>query len=129
MRLRAKYLRWLARAALVLCGASVMYVGCCYFLYTKSERNYHVNGRTLDQVIEELGMPDRADAFFVSEISGELRCEILNTYPRNDPGNDSVRIREYWWTNPYFTTVVWFHRVGGEWLVLDACRFGKWVAF
>ncbi len=88
-----------------------------------------LHGKTIEQVTTELGNPNRRMLWTIGQCCDEFRCELLNVYPPDFPGNSSVPIKELWWKYPDYTLVVWFHRKNEDWIALDTCRWKKGVAF
>jgi len=89
----------------------------------------HLHGKPLEAVIASLGKPDRQTEFIMAECVGELRTELFNTYPPDDPKVQQVLIKEWQWDRVGYHTALWMHQVNGEWVVLDTCRWKDGVAF
>ncbi len=90
---------------------------------------YH--GKSEQQIITRIGQPIREDQFGIP-VQGQLdnfRGPLHNTYPPDRPANADVRIRELTWRDGAFYVTVWLHRVDGDWLVLDTCRWHEGVQF
>ncbi|HVX83500.1 MAG TPA: hypothetical protein VH253_01660 [Phycisphaerae bacterium] len=87
------------------------------------------DGQTRTAVEAILGRPGRTDTFPMSQAVGEFRVPLLNTYPRSNPANAKVMIEESWWDDGDYWITLWFHRVNGQWVVLDSCRWRKDVEF
>lgn len=88
-----------------------------------------LHGATEQQVVTQLGEPNQTREFPVVDVPGEFGIELWNTYPPNDPRSQDVRIREWQWKYHEFSFAVWFHKVDGQWVVLDTCRWKKGVVF
>lgn len=86
-------------------------------------------GQTLANVQEQFGMPNQEYEFSMGGGIDEFRCELLNTYPPGSPRSWGVRIKEWQWRYQGFRMAVWFHRLGGQWVVLDTCRWKDGIAF
>jgi hypothetical protein len=86
-------------------------------------------GATIEKVREQFGAPNHENEFPVDGGLPEFRVELLNTYPPGDPRSRGVRIREWRWQYPGFRVAIWFHRVEGEWIVLDTVRWRNGVEF
>jgi hypothetical protein len=94
------------------------------------ERMPWLHGKSLSAVTAELGEPTRQFEYtMATSPGGEFRVELFNTYPPNDPKTADVRINELQWDRTRFHIAVWMHRVNGEWIVLDTCRWKTGVAF
>jgi hypothetical protein len=88
-----------------------------------------LNGATKAQVLAQLGEPNVTWESPVNQAAGEFRIELRNTYPFEDPRSKRVRILEWQWWYREFRFAVWFHKVEGEWVVLDTCRWRNSVRF
>jgi hypothetical protein len=88
------------------------------------------HGQPLAEVVAELGQPHRQLEYAMAESpDGEFRIELYNTYPPNDPVAQKARIRELQWHRTGYDVAVWLHRVNGEWVVLDTCRWQAGIQF
>jgi hypothetical protein len=86
-------------------------------------------GQKLEMVQEQLGIPNQEFEFSMGSGLDEFRCELLNTYPPGSPRSLGVRIKEWQWRYRGFTVAVWFHRLDGQWIALDSCRWKDGVVF
>jgi len=84
-----------------------------------------LHGLTAEAVIAELGPPARDYEFAIGDAVAwvEFRIELHNFYPPSDPRSAAVPIRECQWDYPGHHLAAWFHRVDGQWIVLDT---GQW---
>jgi hypothetical protein len=81
------------------------------------------------EVESESGQPARTDRYPMSMAAGVMRQPLLKTYPPSDPANANVIIEESWWKDGDYWITLWFHQVGGRWVVLDTCRWRKDMQF
>jgi hypothetical protein len=88
-----------------------------------------MHGQSREQVVSQLGRPQRADEFPMSRAIGEFRIELQNTYPLGNPTNADVRIEELTWRDGDHWITLWLHQVKGQWVVLESCRWHKDVVF
>ncbi len=88
---------------------------------------YH--GKTATSVLEELGDPASDTTFPISQAYGEFRVGLFNFYPDFAGVDADVMIRECTWDQWRYRLTLWFHQEGGEWRVLDSCRYHEDVKF
>lgn len=103
---------------------------CLFSLWpTPLQKIPSLHGLTVRQVTAKLGQPDRQSQFPMSAVGSEFRIELRNTYPPDVPGNASVPILELQWDHLTYHVAVWFHRVDGQWVALDTCRWQRGTQF
>ena len=88
-----------------------------------------LHGLTPRQVTARLGQPDHQTRYTMARATGEFRVELFNTYPPGAPGNATVHIIEMRWDHVPYHVAVWFHRVDGQWVALDTCRWKRGIRF
>ena len=88
----------------------------------------HYIGKTFVEVIERLGPADDWTTFTIGDVAGEFRIELLNFYPKT-PANANVAIKELRWKLTGRNLILWFHEIGGEWIVLDGFIWKEGTAF
>ena len=89
-----------------------------------------LHGKSLEAVIASLGEPDTTEEYKMADGAiGELRAPLYNTYPLDDPKAMRAQIKELQWHRARYHIAVWLHRVNGEWVVLDTCRWKAGVVF
>lgn len=93
------------------------------------EKLPRLHGKTLDEVVAELGSPNESDDFKLDQPLPEFRIEIYNTYPPDDPNTPSVEIRERRWHRARYSIAVWFHRECNRWVAFNTCRWKSGVVF
>ena len=103
--------------------------GCAWWGRDVVQKVARLHGKSFAAVLKELGRPDYEDEFPMSQAYGEFRVELYNYYPREVPGNADVHIKELHWDYRRYHIAVWFHKVDGEWRVLDTCRWQEGVEF
>src|SRR5438874_10344046 len=76
----------------VLISALVVLVACilatCWYLdigHDSAEKLPQFHGKTIEQVVAELGVADRTNEFTIEEVEGEFRIELLNHYSPDSP--------------------------------------------
>ena len=89
----------------------------------------HYIGQSRSSVVARLGDPDHIERFAMKDAAGEFRVGLQNTYPLTDAANAGVEIEELWWDDEQYWITLWFHKVDGEWVVLDTCRWRKDIVF
>lgn len=87
------------------------------------------HGKTVAEVLEELGPPASDTTFPMSKAYGEFRVGLLNVYPDVSGVHADVMIRECTWDQGWHRLTLWFHKEGDEWRVLDSCRWHKDLQF
>ncbi len=106
--------------------------GCFWFFdlaHADVEELPGLHGKTMEEVVGELGEPDYSYDFKMDQPMPEFRVELYNTYPPDDPKTWLVKIRERQWRRCRYSIAVWFHQVDGRWVALDTCRWKKDVVF
>lgn len=86
-------------------------------------------GQPRDAMVARFGPPTRSRDVRLSEGVSEMQIELLNHYPPDDPASAGVVIREDWWIWGGHTLVLWSHRVGDRWVVLETVQFTDDVEF
>jgi hypothetical protein len=118
-----------AVTVLVLTGAA----GIAYWYFDMGhppvEKMPFLHGKTTEQVESILGQPDETHLIGLGEIKDEFRCELLNYYSPDKVENKGVEFKELWWKRSRYTITVWFHRLNGQWVAIDSCRWKKGVVF
>jgi hypothetical protein len=89
--------------------------------------NYH--GQSRAQMVAMLGEPQRDATFPMSKANGEFRVELQNIYPLSNPANATVEIEAMTWRDGDYWITLWLHKISGQWVVLDSCRWHKDVQF
>lgn len=90
----------------------------------------NLHGKAIEEVIRKLGEPDSQLSYTMGNSpGGELRGPLFFYYPPERPDNREVAIKELWWEHSRYTVVVWFHKMGEQWIALDTCRWKKGVQF
>ena len=83
-----------------------------------------LNRMTEKEGFSLLGNPDQTLEYTIgTSPGGVLRVELYNWYPPDNQANLLVPIKESWWERENETLVVWFHEIGGRWIVLDTCKW------
>ncbi len=93
------------------------------------EKAQPLHGLSDKSIFSRLGKPDHSDEFTMSEVVGEFRIELSNTYPPSTPASANVVIRECTWRYADYSLTVWFHKVGNQWVSLDTLKYSRGVRF
>jgi hypothetical protein len=101
----------------------------CDMGHAPVEKMPWLHGKTVEEVESILGSPSEEYSISLDQARDEFRCELLNYYPLDNPENAKVEFKELWWKRSRHTITVWFHRIGGQWLVLETCRWQKGITF
>ncbi len=88
-----------------------------------------LRGMALETLMEEYDEPAQSAIFTMNRGLDRFRMRLLYYYPRSDPRNRFVRIKELWWKDGVYNITVWFHQVDGDWIVLDSCRWHENTIF
>jgi hypothetical protein len=90
-----------------------------------------LTGLALQDVIDEFGSPTQTYTYPIGEAPTKNWNHgiLFNTYPKGDPDNLKVQIREMHWQDGDYNIYVCFHLVEGKWVVLGARRIRKGVKF
>ena len=90
-----------------------------------------VAGQSLEAVVAEFGSPDATTEYTIGEAptKGWNHGLLFTTYPKDDPDNEGVRIRELSWQEDDSTIRACFHNPGGKWVALGAKRIPKDARF
>ena len=86
-------------------------------------------GLSLATMLADEGPPVEQSEFFAPNAAGEMRVEIWNHYPPEDPASKHVLIKERWWDRGDAYLTVWFHEIDGEWVALDTLLWDKDIQF
>jgi hypothetical protein len=86
-------------------------------------------GMTEDDVASRLGPPTKQREFPHAEASIGYRAELFNWYPKHDGRNQGISFKEHIWEGPEQIIVIWFHRVGAQWLYLNSIKYHRNVRF
>ena len=120
----------LAAVAILTIGVAV---AICWFFdlgHAPVEAIPSLDGKAISEVVRILGEPDSDHSYTMDKYpGGELGMWLCELYPHDRPESRDVAIRELWWEHNRFTVVVWFHKVGEQWVALDTCRWQKGVVF
>ena len=90
-----------------------------------SEHLVGMNGKSLNAVIGQYGLPDKQFEISMDEALLEYRCEVLNWYPPDRPSNKNVRFLETMRLQGDYRVYMWFHRVDGSWVYLTGYKTHK----
>jgi hypothetical protein len=93
------------------------------------EKLPQLHGKSLAAVIAQLGQPDERSEYSLGKQLDEMRIELYNTYPPDDPKTAQTRILELQWHYWRYDIAVWLHQVNGEWRVLNTLRWQKGIVF
>lgn len=84
-----------------------------------------LRGKTIPEVVKQLGNPDETSCFLTSDRLKGSRAELFKIYPPGRPGSAGVEILEYRYRDFRGVTIVWFHRPGGTWAVAAAAWWSR----
>jgi len=91
--------------------------------------SFELKGHSQASVLERFGAPKERESYRAGDRGGEFYLGIESAYPSKVPANREVPIEEWTWTSGECILTVWFHRPGGEWVVLDDIYRNEEVAF
>jgi len=80
-------------------------------------------------ILHHLGKPVSKQEFSMAECCSEFQIELMNTYNPHDATSKNIRIRQWQWNHLDKHLVLWFHKVGDEWIVLDTVKWPDGVDF
>lgn len=88
-------------------------------------------GLSLTAVTNQLGAPYHALDFTVGTAPTKYWHHgiIFGTYPKSDPKNLDVPLKELMWQDGNYMIHVCFHRTNDAWVVLGGTRFHKNIRF
>jgi len=86
-------------------------------------------GRTLEEVVGELGQPAFSYSFTMGQPMDEMHVSLLNMFPPDKPGNKDIEIRELRWRDGDYFIALWFYQNEGKWLAVDGVRWHKNTVF
>ena len=124
--------RTIAIASAMISGLLAMSLSWWYFDWGHEpvEKLPRLHGKSLDAVIADLREPDwQLDYTMADSPGGEFRVELYNTYPPGNAMAMQARIKELQWHRTRYYIAVWLHRVNGEWIALDSCRWKEGIEF
>ncbi len=116
---------------LLLAGIALMLAGCGAPQREEVKDLKELQGFSLQEVTKKLGLPTETQEYTIAEAptKGWNHGILFDTYPKTDPVNRDVKIKESTWEDGDYLIKVCFHSVGEEWTVLGASRFHKDVRF
>lgn len=89
------------------------------------------HGKTESFLIAEMGASTYTNYVRLKqgEMLPELYVAVHNTYHPDDPATDGIEIKELRWDRDGYTLAAFFHKVDGEWVVLETGGWRDGVAF
>jgi len=91
----------------------------------------NLHGLSLQEVTERLGSPAETQEYTIAEAPTKHWNHgiLFETYPKTDPQNRDIRIKELTWEDGDYVIKACFHSVDEEWVALAATRFHKDTRF
>lgn len=90
-----------------------------------------LKGKAIEAMIAEFGEPTEEHAYTIGQAptKGWNHGIIFSIYPKGDPANRDVVVKEYAWDQNDFKIRACCHRVKEAWLVMGAKKIHKGVRF
>ena len=88
-------------------------------------------GKTIQQMITELGTPTKEASYTIGSAptKGWNHGILFSIYPKKDPANKNIEIKEFVWDQGQYEVRACCHLVKKAWLVLGAMRIDRRVIF
>ena len=116
---------------LLLSGIAMLVICCAQSSPKEMADLTHLQGLSLQEITERLGSPAETQEYTIAEAPTKHWNHgiLFETYPKSDPGNLDIRIKELTWQDGDYLIKACFHSVDEEWVALAAIRFHKDIRF
>jgi hypothetical protein len=115
--MKRKYFILIALVIIIVCVKFYM----DYQENIKVHTNEELIGLTKTVILEKYGNPNTSIEFILSSRVHEYQYNLINIYP--EPDGKNIKILELTWVDDKFKFAVWFHKMDGEWRVIDNIKW------
>jgi hypothetical protein len=86
---------------------------------------------SIQQITDRLGPPSETQEYTIARAPTKQwnHAILFETYPKTDPENRDVRIKELTWKDGDYLIKACLHVIGDDWIVLGASRFHHGTRF